>query len=208
MNNPRHWQEYDLVKLLIAIVLVIIVVLMLFAYDPDYHNGFPTLGTSSLVITSATTVTVPAELIASRTATNTSVPSQTSTTTSTPALNSEITPTYTPSPTPTITPTPTFTATVPVALDNCSLAINSRLSVGQAARVLTSLNLRISPGLEQDIISVNETGMILEIIGGPVCTPYIGRAYVWWQVQNQAGIVGWSAEGSALRSFYFLEPMP
>lgn len=74
------------------------------------------------------------------------------------------------------------------------------------AIVRTNLNLRASPGMDQEIMLVHLPGIRLEIIGGPFCIPYLDGAYRWWQVQRPDGQIGWSAEGSLNRFYYFLEP--
>jgi len=131
--------------------------------------------------------------------------------TATQALGGTPTPTETPKPAaPGATPTPTIapTATAPASIVVCAGALPSRLTVGDSVRVTTSLNLRSEPGIGNNLIGASATNTRLQIVGGPVCLPYEGSAYVWWQVQGPDGQTGWSAEASATGSFYFLEPVP
>jgi hypothetical protein len=75
------------------------------------------------------------------------------------------------------------------------------------ARVRTNLNFRTAPGLDQKLILSNLVNTRLEIIGGPVCTTYLSGVYMWWEVRRPDGSTGWSAEGSAISRYYFLEPI-
>jgi hypothetical protein len=91
----------------------------------------------------------------------------------------------------------------------CPLALPPRLKVGMTARVTTNLHFRSSAGIAAgNLVHSNLSGTKLEIIGGPVCVPYNGRAYLWWNVKQPDGATGWSAEGSLTGKFYFLEPLP
>ena len=123
-----------------------------------------------------------------------------------PITNTDLFPTATATLEPTITQTSTFTPTPTATRDFCSLALQSRLEVGMTVTVKTNLNFRVSPGLDQKIQLVNIPGNRLEIIGGPICIPHLDGAYMWWQVQRMDGKIGWSAEGSLTRIYYFLEP--
>jgi hypothetical protein len=76
------------------------------------------------------------------------------------------------------------------------------------ARVMSNLHMRASPGIENNLIRTNPAGVVLEVIGGPVCGPYNGSAYQWWEVRAPDGASGWSAEGSTGGSIYFLQPVP
>lgn len=97
----------------------------------------------------------------------------------------------------------------PVAEEvDCPLALPPRLQVGGQAKVLTNLNMRSSPGIQNNWILTNVTGTKLEIVGGPVCTLYEGGAFLWWQVKNPAKVTGWSAEARQQGTSYYLEPIP
>jgi hypothetical protein len=211
MKDQRYWQTYDTIKLVIAIILLAVLLWQYFGSDvePQQISHPPTETTLSGDITATMTadhtetypvppsqVTFTPTPTVTRTQTLTPSPTPTATQTQTP-------PADTPTPPQTITSTPTATAT----LEICSLAIETRLAVGETARVLTNLNFREAPGLDQTIILVHLTGVRLEIIGGLVCIAYQNGAYMWWQVERSDGVIGWSAEGSLWRSFYFLEPV-
>ena len=74
--------------------------------------------------------------------------------------------------------------------------------------MLANLNLRENAGLDKQIIRVDFPNAKVEIIGGPVCTPYQEGAYLWWNVKSEDGVTGWSAEASLSKDFYFLQPIP
>lgn len=120
-------------------------------------------------------------------------------------------------PTQPATPTPTAppaTLTGPAAgasaadSGDCAKALSTRLNTGMQARVASNLNMRKTAGMNQPILLTNLPGATLEIIGGPVCIPYGEGVYRWWNVKTPNGTTGWSAEGSLLGKFYFLEPLP
>ncbi len=91
---------------------------------------------------------------------------------------------------------------------DCPLALPPRLQVGKQAKVLTNLNLRSSPGIQDNWMLTNVAGTKLEVVGGPVCTLYEGGAFLWWQVKNPADVTGWSAEARQQGTSYYLEPIP
>ena len=196
MDNRRRWQAYDIFKLIISAILLIILMRLSFRITPKVEIPTPTQTMSSTAVSKMTPT---------RTATSTVTPTLTFTTTPT------ATPTWTPTPTasmtPTFTPTATYTPTLTATMDICSLALESRLGIGKMARVKTNLNFRTAPGLDQKLILTNLFDTRLEIIGGPVCTTYLGGAYMWWEVRRPDGSTGWSAEGSATSRYYFLEPI-
>lgn len=74
--------------------------------------------------------------------------------------------------------------------------------------VVANLNLRQDAGIDKPIIRVGLYNSKVEIIGGPVCTPYQNGAYLWWNVKTTDGVTGWSAEASLSKNFYFLQPVP
>ncbi len=101
------------------------------------------------------------------------------------------------------TPTPTPTATP----FECPLALPSRISLGDQVEVLANLHFRSSPELGSDNLLVSHLpGASLDIVGGPECYPYEDGAYIWWQVENAQGEIGWSAEGELTGNTYFLRP--
>lgn len=112
-------------------------------------------------------------------------------------------PTHTPSPTgtplPTLTPTPA----------DCNPDLPERLVVGQQGQVIvnenrpnTPLNVRAEPGTNGARVSRLATGVIFDIVGGPVCADGIS----WFEVEyGKPAESGWIAEG--LQGVYFVEPV-
>jgi hypothetical protein len=196
MGNLRSWQKIDKIKLVVAVILVVLTAFLYFG-DRFEVSAVTAVATdrpameTETVTQSPTRTDIPAIIDG---------PTDTPTPTSSPTEIESPPPTITPTFTPTISPTPT------AARDICSLALESRLEVGMTVTVKTNLNFRVSPGLDQEILLVNIPGNRLEIIGGPICIPHLDGAYMWWQVQRMDGDVGWSAEGSLTRIYYFLEP--
>jgi len=123
-------------------------------------------------------------------------------------------PSATPAPTesPTSTPVPTQTAAAPAAAPtsaaDCPASAKSRLTAGTNAKILTNLNMRSEPAIAKNIITTNPARAVLKLLQGPVCVPYQGGAYLWWQVQTADGKTGWSAENFLNGNGYFLEPAP
>lgn len=146
-------------------------------------------------------------------ATNTSAPTATQPPEPTPTQAEAATPTLAPTPAqaeaagPTPTPTPAEASAPADASGDCALALPARVTVGAKARVLSNLNLRAAASMDAAITRTHPAAAILEITGGPTCTPYGGGAYRWWEVRAPDGVTGWSAEGSATGKNYFLEPV-
>ncbi len=93
-------------------------------------------------------------------------------------------------------------------ITDCPGALPPRLAAGDKVRVVTNLNFRTSPGLlTTNWIQTNLTGTILTVLGETACTEYDFGSYRWWKVQLENGAIGWSAEGSATGTLYFLEPI-
>jgi hypothetical protein len=86
----------------------------------------------------------------------------------------------------------------------CRPAPPSRLSVGMDATVSFRLSLRLrireAPGLDSRVITAMNRGTEMTIIDGPVCQD----GYLWWEIERNDGITGWSAEGEPW--MYYLEP--
>jgi hypothetical protein len=105
-------------------------------------------------------------------------------------------------------PTPQPTKGYQAGVKVCPKALPTRLKVGEKAKVLLNLNLRQGPGMDKFILSSTLAGKYLDIVGGPVCIPYGGGAFWWWEVKSPKGMTGWSAEGSLGGTIYFLSPSP
>lgn len=194
MGNLRSWRKYDRLKLIVAIILVVISAYLYFGNHFEVDAAAPIPTQEQTKEPEETTQTPTPTKIPTMTDRPTDTPTPTPTEPNQPPI------TDTPTPTPTFTPSPTATQ------DICSLALKSRLDVGITVTVTTNLNFRASPGLDQEIKLVSLPGDRLEIIGGPICIPHLDGAYMWWQVQRTDGNIGWSAEGSLTRIYYFLEP--
>jgi hypothetical protein len=95
----------------------------------------------------------------------------------------------------------------PVSGGDCPVLQQARLQADGKARVLTNLNMRSTPGIEDNWLVTNVTGTELKIISGPVCTVQTQGAYWWWEVENPYGQRGWSAEAHESGYYYFLEPL-
>jgi hypothetical protein len=89
----------------------------------------------------------------------------------------------------------------------CLLAIPSRLAAGPVARTTIYVNLRLSPGILNNLIQTVPSDTQVTVIGNPTCVPHGGLAHLWWQVRLPDGTIGWMAEGSITGKFYFLEPV-
>lgn len=122
----------------------------------------------------------------------------------------------TPSPIPSATPTPTrrsifaatFTPTPSLTpTESCSTKIVSRLKVGQSAIALENLRVHSTPQMIQNIIKGIPRDEVVTVVAGPVCEPYQGGAYVWWEINSGPGVIGWVVEAALNGSFYFLEPV-
>jgi hypothetical protein len=87
---------------------------------------------------------------------------------------------------------------------DCPLALPPRLQVGQTAVVMTNLNLRDTPGIENNLSGSLIYNSQITVIGGPQCEPHQDGAYMWWEVEKVDGSTGWAAEGSIGNPFYFL----
>jgi hypothetical protein len=88
---------------------------------------------------------------------------------------------------------------------NCRPAPTSRLSVGMEASVSYRLSLRLrireAPGLASNVITAMNRGTEMTIVDGPVCQD----GYLWWMIEKESEITGWSAEGEPW--MYYLEPL-
>jgi hypothetical protein len=232
MDTSTRALRYDIFKLVVAILLLILFILLLRRPSLIPLTAAPATKTSTGTVPALPSLTLEANPVAVQ-ATSTpaprltpatefmptdSHPSPTKTGTDAPAA------TYTPSPsetnlttpgalqtsTQTVTPvgasTPTQIDGTPATTACKAAASRSRLQMGMSATILRRLNFRSSPGIRDNWLRTNIPGTIVEVIGGPECLPYIAGAYVWWQIRLPDGEIGWSAEGSIHGTFYFMEP--
>lgn len=112
------------------------------------------------------------------------------------------TPSFTATLSPTLTPTSVFTPT-----EHCPTQIVSRLKVGQTALVLENLRVHSKPEMIENIVFGIPHDAFVTVMDGPVCEPYMGGAYLWWEIQNETGDTGWVVEATLNGSSYFLEPV-
>lgn len=231
MEASTRAPGYDLFKLGVAILLLLLFICLMF-WIPVNTPGLATpTRTPPLFPTETPTSSPPAELplpsptdpssaftetppsrpsptgteISSGTVTSTpfSIPSQTASVEPSPT---QIVPQTSPG-TPVSEPTATQMVETPSSVDVCEAALaRSRLQVGGNATLLRRLNFRSSPGIQNNWLQTNLPGTQVEVIGGPVCLPYLISAYVWWQIRLPNGELGWSAESSLFGRFYFMEP--
>jgi hypothetical protein len=196
MRATSHAPFYDLFKLIVAIILLVIFLFLIWNRPTQPLQPIPPAATSTPppptpTIVSPTSTPVPP--------TTTLEPSETATQTAT----------LTPPPTAAVTDEPLPTPIVEVSSDEeaCTAYARSQLEVGMEATIQRRLNFRSFPGLFNNLILTNNPGTEVEIVGGPVCTRYQeGGAYLWWQIKLPDGLIGWSAEASAFGAFYFMEP--
>jgi hypothetical protein len=238
MDTSTRAPGYDLFKLVVAIILLLLFICLLWipvnAPQPEPPTStpppFPTeTPTANETPTSAPPTELsppsPTKISSTLTATPPADPSPTATeissNTATPTPFSEPSPTASVQPSPTQISTPTSTGTpiseptatqiteTPSSADVCEAAMSrSRLQVGENATILRRLNFRSSPGIQNNWLQTNLPGTQVEIIDGPTCLPHFIGAYVWWQIKLPDGQIGWSAEASLFGRFYFMEPNP
>lgn len=204
MDPSTRAPGYDLFKLIVAILLLILALVLLWVSPPQASP--PTSIPLPPTVTMPPTPTVVPVSPTSPPLTATASPLPSPTVTDIPN------PTATPLPIPTETPAVEVTTTplagAPATMA-CETALSrSRLRTGANATILRRLNFRSSPGIRDNWLLTNIPGTQVEVVGGPECVPYWNGAYLWWQVQLPDGRVGWSAEGSLHGSFYFMEPSP
>ncbi|HNQ93570.1 MAG TPA: hypothetical protein PKK96_04830 [Anaerolineales bacterium] len=209
MSRSSYAPLYDLFKLVVAIILLLI---FLFFYL-NWKGSRGTQESVSFVSTSTphpstqTPSPAPTGIPAAVSSTEISTPIVA---TNTPMLAD--TPTQTPttepsSGSPTPETSPTLIVENPSDAEACSL-LPPQLQVGIKATIKRRLNFRSSPGISNNWILTNIPNTQVDVIGGPVCTRYEnGVAYLWWQIKLPDGSVGWSAEASALGAVYFMEPV-
>jgi len=218
MNASSRAPGYDLFKLIVTIILLLVFLLLWLGIKPvqaPQAEQLPLAGITSTSPTETPLSTPSTTLRASLTpvpASNTPPPP---TETPLPTATATVADTSTPEP-PSSTETPMATeealptpiVEIPAQTSDCEAVSRSQLQVGMQATIKRKVNLRSSPGLFNNWIAVNQPDTQVEVIGGPACTRYKnGGAYLWWQIKLANGTVGWSAEASAFGSFYFMEPV-
>lgn len=216
MSTSARAPVYDLFKLIVAILLLLVFLFLLISnrsvqarqtqaadatMTPLPATPSTTLKTNPTVVPASATPILPTATLAP---TDTPLPSPTST--SLPIF------TDTPIPAPTESPVPETLLTpiveIPSETNVCEAVSRSQLQVGMQATIAHIVNFRSSPGIFNNWILINHPDSQVEIVGGPACTRYQnGGAYLWWQIKLPDGQIGWSAEASAFGKFYFMEPV-
>jgi hypothetical protein len=209
MDTPRRATGYDLFKLIVAIILLILFFLLNWRATPQspasisMPNAKPTTVPSSSTSISLTSTSV---LMLAPNATN--VPASTQTPRASPTATNLSAPTATLLPSPATTAassTATPGAETP-AISACDTASSrSRLQPGMSVIILRRLNFRSSPGIGNNWLRTNIPGTRVEVVSGPACIPHSIGAYIWWQIKLPDGQMGWSAEASQHGTFYFME---
>jgi len=201
MNTSSRAPLYDLFKLVVAILLLLLFLFLIWGQKPQAAS----LSLTTLTALPPTPIAVtPSSTSALLTATPSAAPS--SIATSVPTITATAIPATTESPVPETLPTPIVE--IPSEPKVCEAVSRSQLQVGMKASIAHIVNFRSSPGVFNNWILTNHPGMQVEVIGGPACTRYKnGGAYLWWQIKLTNGLIGWSAEASAFGKFYFMEPV-
>lgn len=73
---------------------------------------------------------------------------------------------------------------------------SEKFELGDRIRVTTNLKVRVGPGLDQpEVESPNYPGSVpLGSLGTVIGGPERGNQYVWWKIEYDRGVTGWSAE--------------
>jgi len=214
MTASTRAPGYDLFKLIVAIVLLVIFLLLLWMRPSVQPQAAASISTSTPLPSSPTPFDQTQGKAAAPTQTflpptTTPIPTETSLPAPTNTPIPTVTETSIPSPTiqPTDEPLPTPIVEIPSEPEVCAAISRSQLQVGMKAIIQRRLNFRSSPGIFNNLILTNIPGTEVEVTGGPACTRYEnGGAYLWWEIKLPNGLTGWSAEASAFGTFYFMEP--
>lgn len=84
--------------------------------------------------------------------------------------------------------------------------LSPRLQIGGRGRVIAGQSanrVRIAPTTGADLIGTIDDSITFLVVAGPHCDA--SNSMIWWQVQADNGLEGWTAEG-VLPDEYFLEP--
>ena len=192
MRTSSHAPFYDLFKLIVVIILLIIFLALIWTRPGASSQPLTDIQTLTPLPPTPTVVSPPQTPVPP-----TATPAPSETPTQIPTATSP------PTAVPTDEPLPTPIVEIPSEPEDCAAYSRSQLQVVIQRR----LNFRSYPGLFNNLILTNNPGTEVEVIGGPACTRYQkGGAYLWWEIQLPDGSTGWSAEASAFGAFYFMEP--
>jgi len=208
MSTSSRAPFYDLFKLIVAIILLLLFLFLIRISPGGTPEPISSILTSTPLPPTGTTIPATSTVVPVTPSPNTTSTPISPTNTPQPADTPTQIPTPTPpseTPIPETSPTPSIE--VPSETEACTLS-RPQLQVGMKAIIQRRLNFRSSPGIMDNWIITNVPGTQVEVVGGPVCTHYPNSvAYLWWQIKLPDGSVGWSAEASAVGTFYFMEPM-
>ena len=211
MHASRRATGYDLFKLIVAILLLILFFLLNRRPTPQSSTLMSTLNAKPTIVpVSSTPISLTSTSIPILTPTATNIAAFTQTPLPSPTTTEISAPTATPLPSPSTTPvssTSTPISGTPAATACDAASSHSRLQAGMSATILRRLNFRSSPGIQNNWLLTNNPRTKVEVIGGPECIPHSIGAYVWWQIKLPDGQIGWSAEASQQGMFYFIEPI-
>lgn len=87
----------------------------------------------------------------------------------------------------------------------CAGALPARLEINEDAEVCTkkaNVFLRSGPGKQYDPLIKKAPTSVVWVMDGPVCK----NSTYWWKVKDNAGRIGWMAEGSDSTDPYYLCP--
>jgi len=209
MEPSTRATGYDLFKLIVAIILLILLFLLKGRPTPQSSTLISTLNAKPTIVpASSTSISLTSTSIPILTPTATNVAVSTQTPLPSPTTTEISAPTATPLPSPSTIPvssTSTPISGTPAATACDAASSHSRLQAGMSAIILRRLNFRSSPGIQNNWLLTNNPGTKVEVIGGPECIPHSIGAYVWWQIKLPDGQIGWSAEASQQGMFYFME---
>jgi len=212
MSKSSYAPFYDLFKLIVAIILLLIFLFLSRIAPSRAPQSISSISTPTPLPPTKTITSTPTVKSSTQTSippTVTPAPTNTPLPTSTQTPERTTTPEATESPATETSPTPTPIAENPSEPGEvCAKLAPPQLQVGMKAIIQRRLNFRSSPGIKDNWILTNSVGTQVEVVGGPTCTRYEdGIAYLWWQIKLPNGQVGWSAEASAHGYLYFMEPV-
>lgn len=110
-------------------------------------------------------------------------------------------------PSPTSTPDVSLATATHTATNTCNTKVEPKLTVGKQARVLINLNMHTHPEMVDNVFNATPAGEVVDVLDGPICSPYLGGAYWWWQIRNSRGVTGWSVEATINGAVNFLAPL-
>lgn len=93
----------------------------------------------------------------------------------------------------------------PTSVTSCPGAPLQRLKINEDAIICSEVDrifLRDGPGKGYNVLRRYLPGIIVAVIGGPVCAD----DWSWWEVETEDDYIGWMSEGGNSKDKYFLCP--